>query len=119
MERSRALHQMQIILMGNQRKIIAFGGQNNEGSLDSILLKFLMKLIKKWEISHLKLNQRRNNFRNFSCIGIPSKSFLNGAEDIEDNDDFKFMKPRKKLSDFQLLFHLLSEKTLQIRKPLI
>ena len=68
----RAMHQMNIILMGKRRKIVVFGGHDNEGHLDSI--EIFNENNQIWEISNLKLNQERSNF---CCIGIPSKLIFN------------------------------------------
>ena len=69
----RALHRMEIILMENQRKIIAIGGETTGGKpLDSIEI-FNMKT-NTWEISTLKLSLPRANF---SSIVVPSNLSLN------------------------------------------
>ena len=69
----RALHRMEIILMENQRKIIAIGGETTGGKpLDSIEI-FNMKT-NTWDISNLKLSLPRANF---SSIGVPSNLSLN------------------------------------------
>ena len=68
----RAMHQMNIILMGKRRKIVVFGGHDNEGHLDSI--EIFNEINQISEISSMKLNQERSNF---SCIGIPSKLIFN------------------------------------------
>ena len=68
----RAMHQMNIILMGNQRRIMAFGGHSKEGDLNSI--EIFNENNQTWEISNMKLNLARSNF---CCIGIPSKLIFN------------------------------------------
>ena len=78
----RALHRMEIILMENQRKIIAIGGETTGGKpLDSIEI-FNMKT-NTWDISNLKLSLPRANF---SSIGVPSNQSLNENRiDVFDN----------------------------------
>ena len=67
----RAMHKMEIILIGNQRKIISFGGENNQGVLNSV--EIFNEIDQMWEISDIVLNQKR---KNFSCVGIPSNWVL-------------------------------------------
>ena len=65
------MHKMEIILIGNKRKIISFGGENNQGVLNSV--EIFNEIDQMWEISDIVLNQKR---KNFSCVGIPSNWVL-------------------------------------------